>query len=189
MNDDDVVRFVDSDVLFFRPFKGGFSSENGYDACFMLDVRSCYGFRARDYWPLGPVTPVRRVNSGMFWIRRDCVDFGWIEWVSARCGLDHILTAKSWFEQGLWAAVAGRCNCRMFDPRQICTAEDRSAIPVEPVALHFNGPSRKLFDEYAERREHAIRDVEKIQTISPHRYSFAESAASAISLRLAHAFR
>jgi hypothetical protein len=150
----------------------------------MLDARSCYGFRAKDYWPLGPVKPVRRVNSGMFWIKRECVDFEWIEWVCARCRLDQILAAKSWFEQGLWAAVAGRCNCRMFDPTQICTAEDQAAIPRDPVALHFNGPARQLFQDYADDQNGTTADVEKIRTIPSRAYLLPEYAIGAIKFRL-----
>ena len=185
---DSVIRFVDSDVLFFRPFKDAFCSHNEYDACFMLDARSCYGFRAKDYWPLGPVKPVRRVNSGMFWIRRECLDFEWIEWVCARCGLDQVVAAKSWFEQGLWAAIAGRCKCQMFDPRQICTAEDQKAVPPAPVALHFNGPSRQIFDDYAKGQENPITDVEQIQTVPSQTYSLRKYALDAIEFRLARAF-
>ena len=187
LNDDEVVRFVDSDVLFFRRFMDAFSRQNGYDACFMLDMRSFYGFRAKNYWPLGPVNPVRRLNCGMFWIRRECIDFEWLEWVCSHCSSDQI--AITTFEQGLWAALAARCNCRMFDPQQICTAEDLSAIPANPVALHFNGPSKKLFHHYARQQESTIDGVEKIQTIPSRTYSLLEYGAGAIKFRLRRAFK
>ena len=99
----DNVCFVDSDVLFLRAHRGLFEISKTRSACarFMLDIRTCHGFRLKDFWPLGPVSPIARLNSGLFCIKRNVIDFDWVEAVCSRVGLPQILQHRSWFEQGL----------------------------------------------------------------------------------------
>jgi hypothetical protein len=149
------VCFVDSDVLFLRAHRGLFEISKTRSACarFILDIRTCHGFRLKDFWPLGPVSPIARLNSGLFCIKRNVIDFGWVEAVCSRVGLPQILQHRSWFEQGLWAAIAGRIGCEMVDRSQITTAEIASEIPSDPVALHFITPARGLLERYALRAQ------------------------------------
>jgi hypothetical protein len=151
----DNVCFVDSDVLFLRAHRGLFEISKTRSACarFMLDIRTCHGFRLKDFWPLGPVSPIARLNSGLFCIKRNVIDFDWVEAVCSRVGLPQILQHRSWFEQGLWAAIAGRIGCEMVDRSQITTAEIASEIPSDPVALHFITPARGLLERYALRAQ------------------------------------
>src|SRR5215472_12581816 len=131
------VCFVDSDVLFLRAHQGLFqvSKTRNVGARFMFDRRTCHGFRFSDLSPFGPVTLVAQLNSGLFCVKRNAIDFEWIESVCSRVGLDRILRHRSWFEQGLWAAIAARTGCEMIDRSQIATAEKVSEIPRDPVAL------------------------------------------------------
>jgi alpha-N-acetylglucosamine transferase len=49
----DNVCFVDSDVLFLRTHRGLFEISKTRSACarFMLDIRTCHGFRLKDFGP------------------------------------------------------------------------------------------------------------------------------------------
>jgi hypothetical protein len=147
------VCFIDSDVFFLRAHRGLFQISKTRSVCarFMFDSRTCHGFRLRDFWPAGPVCLIARLNSGLFCVKRTAIDFEWIEAVCSRVGLPQILQHRSWFEQGLWAAIAGRIGCEMVDRSQIATAEIVSEIPPDPVALHFITPARGLLERYASR--------------------------------------
>jgi hypothetical protein len=179
------VSFVDSDVLFLRAHEGLFqiSKRRSVGCRFLFDSRTCHGFRLRDFWPLGPVCPTARLNSGLFCVRRDAIDFEWIEAVCRRVGLPRMLQHRSWFEQGLWAAIAGHIGCEMIDHSQIATAETASEIPRDPIALHFITPVRKLLKEYAPQAQPS-RSVEPIRAVPATSYTILHAAWAATLFRL-----
>ena len=179
------VSFVDSDVFFLRAHHGLFQiSKRRSGGCrFLCDSRTCHGFRLRDFWPLGPVCPTARLNSGLFCVRRDAIDFEWIEAVCRRVGLPQMLQHRSWFEQGLWAAIAGRIGCEMIDHSQIATAEIASEIPRDPIALHFITPVRELLKDYAPRA-HPSRVAEPIRVVRATSYTILHAVRAATLFRL-----
>ena len=181
----DNVCFVDSDVLFLRAHRGLFEISKTRSACarFMLDIRTCHGFRLKDFWPLGPVSPIARLNSGLFCIRRNVIDFDWVEAVCSRVGLSQILQHRSWFEQGLWATIAGRIGCEMVDRSQIATAEIVSQIPQDPIALHFITPVRELLKDYAPQAQPS-RSAEPIRAVPAASYTILHAAWAATLFRL-----
>ena len=181
----DNVCFVDSDVLFLRAHRGLFEISKTRSACarFMLDIRTCHGFRLKDFWPLGPVSPIARLNSGLFCIKRNVIDFDWVEAVCSRVGLSQILQHRSWFEQGLWAAIAGRIGCEMVDRSQIATAEVSSQIPQDPIALHFITPVRELLKDYAPQAQPS-RSAEPIRAVPAASYTILHAAWAATLFRL-----
>ena len=186
----DNVCFVDSDVLFLRRHRGLFEISKTRSACarFMLDIRTCHGFRLKDFWPLGPVSPIARLNSGLFCIKRNVIDFDWVEAVCSRVGLPQILQHRSWFEQGLWAAIAARVGCEMIDRSQIATAEVASQIPQDPIALHFITPVRALLEHYIQRVQ-ASRSAEGIRSVPASHYTILHAGWVATLFRLRQLLR
>jgi hypothetical protein len=186
----DNVCFVDSDVLFLRAHRGLFEISKTRSACarFMLDIRTCHGFRLKDFWPLGPVCPIARLNSGLFCIKRNVIDFDWVEAVCSRVGLPQILQHRSWFEQGLWAAIAARVGCEMIDRSQIATAEVASQIPQDPIALHFITPVRALLEHYIQRVQ-ASRSAEGIRSVPASHYTILHAGWVATLFRLRQLLR
>jgi hypothetical protein len=186
----DNVCFVDSDVLFLRAHRGLFEISKTRSACarFMLDIRTCHGFRLKDFWPLGPVSPIARLNSGLFCIKRNVIDFDWVEAVCSRVGLPQILQHRSWFEQGLWAAIAARVGCEMIDRSQIATAEVASQIPQDPIALHFITPVRALLEHYIQRVQ-ASRSAEGIRSVPASHYTILHAGWVATLFRLRQLLR
>jgi hypothetical protein len=174
------VSFVDSDVLFLRAHWGLFelSKTRGVSARFMFDSRTCHGFRLKDFWPLGPVSPIARLNSGLFCTKRNVIDFDWVEAVCRRVGLPQILQHRSWFEQGLWAAIAGRIGCEMIDSSQIATAEIVSQIPQDPIALHFITPVRASLKNYPVNAQPS-RSAEKIRSVPAAHYTILHAGWAA----------
>jgi hypothetical protein len=181
----DNVCFIDSDVFFLRAHRGLFeiSETRSVGARFMSDMRTCHGFRLKDFWPLGPVSPIARLNSGLFCIKRNVVDFDWVEAVCRRVGLSQMLRHRSWFEQGLWAAIAARVGCEMIDPSQIATAEVVSQIPEDPIALHFLTPVRPLLEHHVTRVQPS-RPVERIRSVPAARYTILHAGWVATLFRL-----
>jgi hypothetical protein len=186
----DNVCFVDSDVLFLRRHRGLFEISKTRSACarFILDIRTCHGFRLKDFWPLGPVSPIARLNSGLFCIKRNVIDFDWVEAVCSRVGLPQILQHRSWFEQGLWAAIAARVGCEMIDRSQIATAEVASQIPQDPIALHFITPVRALLEHHIQRVQ-ASRSAEGIRSVPASHYTILHAGWVATLFRLRQLLR
>jgi hypothetical protein len=186
----DNVCFVDSDVLFLRRHRGLFEISKTRSACarFILDIRTCHGFRLKDFWPLGPVSPIARLNSGLFCIKRNVIDFDWVEAVCSRVGLPQILQHRSWFEQGLWAAIAARVGCEMIDRSQIATAEVASQIPQDPIALHFITPVRALLEHYIQRVQPS-RSAEGIRSVPASHYTILHAGWVATLFRLRQLLR
>jgi hypothetical protein len=185
----DNVCFVDSDVLFLRAHRGLFeiSKTGGVCARFMFDIRTCHGFRLKDFWPLGPVSPIARLNSGLLCIKRNVIDFDWVEAVCSRVGLSQILQHRSWFEQGLWAAIAGRIGCEMVDRSQIATAEIVSQIPQDPIALHFITPVRASLKNYLADAQPS-RSAEKIRSVPAAHHTILHAGSAAGLFRLHRLF-
>lgn len=179
------VSFVDSDVLFLRAHQGLFqiSNRRSVGCRFLFDSRTCHGFRLRDFWPLGRVYPIARLNSGLFCVRREVIDFEWIEAVCRGVGLSQILQHRSWFEQGLWAAIAGRVGCEMIDSSQIATAEMASDIPKNPIALHFITPVRELLKDYTPQAQPS-RSVKRIRAVPATSHTILHAAWAATLFRL-----
>ena len=186
----DNVCFVDSDVFFLRAHRALFeiSKPRSVHARFMSDIRTCHGFRLKDFWPLGPVSPIARLNSGLFCIKRNVIDFDWIEAVCSRVGLSQMLQHRSWFEQGLWAAIAARVGCEMIDHSQIATAEVASQIPQDPIALHFVTPVRALLQHYVARVQ-ASRSAEGIRSVPAAHYTILHAGLVGTLFRLRQLLR
>jgi hypothetical protein len=138
-----IVRCVDTDVLFRRRFRGLFS-ERSASGAFMMDTRNSFGAHPGDFWPLGPLRLARRLNSGLFWIRRDRIDLERMEYLFKRWGPRRIQKYHGWFEQTVWADQAWRARCSLFDPAQLrpATPDDRSLS--ELIGVHFVTPTRDM---------------------------------------------
>ena len=60
----------------------------------MRDPRNAYGFRVRDYAPFGFVHPISCLNAGLFSIRREAIDFEWLEFVSRQIGMEQLIETR-----------------------------------------------------------------------------------------------
>ena len=141
-----MVRYVDTDVLFQRRFRGLFPvSSQSASGAFLMDTSNCFGAHPGDFWPLGPLRLARRLNSGLFWIRRDRIDYERMEYLFKRWGPRRIRKYHGWFEQTVWADQAWRAHCSMFDPAQLRTATPADDGRLSQLTgIHFVTPTRTL---------------------------------------------
>ena len=140
-----IVRYVDTDVLFQRPFRGLFSDQSASGA-FLMDSQNSFGANPADFWPLGPLRLARRLYSGLFWIRRDRVDLERMEYLFRRWGPRRIRRYHGWFEQTVWADQAWRARCSMFDPAQLRTATPADSSYRTLTGVHFVTPTRTILE-------------------------------------------
>jgi hypothetical protein len=140
-----IVRYVDTDVLFQKSFRGLFpASEPSVPGAFMMDSSNSFAAHPGDFWPFGPLRLPRQLNSGLFWIRRDCLDYERMEYLFKRWGPARIRRYHGWFEQTVWADQAWRSRCAMYDPRQFGTATSDSSLNSRLTGVHYVTPSRNM---------------------------------------------
>jgi hypothetical protein len=137
------VRYVDTDVLFQRSFRAMFpGSGETASGAFMMDSGNSFGAHPGDFWPLGPLRVARRLNSGLFWIRRDRIDYERMEFLFKRWGPQRIRKYHGWFEQTVWADQAWRSRCSMYDSTQLGTASNVEGMNGKLIGVHFVTPAR-----------------------------------------------
>jgi len=143
-----IVRYVDTDVLFQRRFRALFPvSGQCTSGAFLMDTSNCFGAHPGDFWPFGPLRLVRLLNSGLFWIRRDRIDYERMEYLFKRWGPRRIQKYHGWFEQTVWADQAWRTRCSMFDPAQLRTATPAADGRHSQLSgIHFVTPTRTLLN-------------------------------------------
>ena len=140
-----IVRYVDTDVLFQKSFRGLFPiSEPSVPGAFMMDSSNSFAAHPGDFWPLGPLRLPRQLNSGLFWIRRDCLDYERMEYLFKRWGAERIRRYHGWFEQTVWADQAWRARLWMYDPGQFGTASQDSSLNSRLIGVHYVTPARTM---------------------------------------------
>jgi len=152
-----IVCYVDTDVLFQRRFRGLFpkavQAEGLVGAsgpaklaagAFMMDHGNSFGAHPGDFWPFGPLRVARRLNSGLFWVRRDRIDYERMEYLFKRWGPARIRKYHGWFEQTVWADHAWRTRCELYDPEQIGTARTDIDRNNRLVGVHYVTPTRNM---------------------------------------------
>lgn len=158
-----IVCYADTDVLFQKRFRGLFpesrqaaglveASDSTQAAgaakltagAFMMDHANSFAAHPGDFWPFGPLRVPQQLNSGLFWVRRDLIDYDRMEYLFKRWGPARIKKYHGWFEQTVWADHAWRTRCSLFDPGQFGTASTDADRDGRLVGVHYVTPSRNL---------------------------------------------
>lgn len=137
--------FVDSDILFLKPFTG---FERVRAECpqpvFMQDIWDTYSMR---YWELlNPlrVRLVQRLNSGVMMLDTASLDLDLLEWFLSRPRPAHF----SHFEQTFWSALVRRDGGKLLAPEQVGYPPSGGQPGSEgAVAWHFVGTLRAGFED------------------------------------------
>jgi hypothetical protein len=155
-----IARYVDTDVLFQRRFRGMFPvSAPSASGAFMMDSCNSFGAHPGDFWPIGPLRVARRLNSGLFWFQRDRIDYERMEYLFKRWGERRIRKYHGWFEQTVWADQAWRARCSMVDPAQLSTASMVESDNRALLGVHYVTPTRTLLKAALESAPAASGDV------------------------------
>lgn len=127
------IRYVDSDVLFLRSFRGAPIDVRGEFAVFFPDEQSAYAVGPGALLGAGSPNLPARINSGLFSIPRRRFELEPIE----RFLADWKGRSPMWIEQTCWALLAGTGETRLLEPRQFRMHDPRAPFSSELVALHF----------------------------------------------------
>lgn len=133
----DTLRYVDSDVLFLRPFSGPpagpLEASASPRAVFFPDRQSAYSIRPWQLFGRRSWRFPARLNTGLFTLQKSVIDFERLEPFLAQWrGF-----APVWIEQTCWALLAGTTATALLDPAQFRIHEPRRGVGEEVVALHF----------------------------------------------------
>ena len=145
--------FVDSDILFLRPFANPFQfDENAqHNAVFMDDRENCYCFRSWGLFREPKIQLPARVNSGMILFRKSHYDVDALEWFLSRPAVQAIPGMR---EQTAWAFLGHRVSCRKFCPNHARIMREGEPDG-ELIAGHFTARTRSLLPEYVLKSEQA----------------------------------
>jgi hypothetical protein len=146
----DVV-YCDTDICFLRPFKGLFDWPDLHTGCvFMRDYQNAVIFRP---WHLacdGKLQMPARLNSGLFYFRREFHDLEFLEGLLQRFQ-PLFLARHPWAEQTCWAALAMECGGRFWSEKQLCVVENEASISDDLIAAHLVTPVRGLLPKLVGR--------------------------------------
>jgi hypothetical protein len=146
LSEEPVVRYMDSDVLFFRPICGLFAMREDQDCIFMQDCLNAYALRPWHLLGRGMALP-QKINSGLFALRPKVMDLDRTEWLLAKdLPVFHKLP---WFEQTCWAWLSTQHRGFVWDVAQIGVVEASTVFDEGLVAAHFVTPSRGRLAEIA----------------------------------------
>ena len=142
--------FCDSDVLFFKPFE--FPKVNEDTIIYMKDYQNAYSLRSWHIQPLGSVSIIGKVNTGLIAARLPALesDLDLIESFLGNGRLADIFAQRpQWLEQTSWAVVGTQLSAYHFDEGQVSLATDAPTdLSSNQVALHFVSPVRHTIDHY-----------------------------------------
>jgi hypothetical protein len=145
------IIFVDTDVLFLRPFKGAFRwPSDAVQSVFLHDYFDSFCLRP---WQARGLTLRSRYNAGLMMIRRHHFDLmtmeRLVETIETNPGFMNNL---EWFlEQTCWAAIASRIEARRWKPQQMRVIGPQAKYDGRLVAGHFVGSVRPLLHSFKEQ--------------------------------------
>lgn len=190
-----ILRYVDSDVLFQRRFRGLFSNQSASGG-FLMDSRNSYAAHPGDFWPFGPLRLPRLLNAGLYWMRRDRIDLERMEYLFKRWGPQRIERYHGWFEQTVWADQAWRARCSMFDPSQLRTITPADSSLSEMIGVHYVTPTRTMLKAVlaapAASSEASGGNIEDVRLLPFKPYGLSDAfwdAVSAVGARAASRLR
>lgn len=148
---DSPLYFLDSDVLFFRPFRLPPQIEKN-SAIFMQDSQQAFSLLPWDIKPFGSIEAIGKVNTGFITIWAENVDLNYIESILSNPRLSNSTFQKrrQWVEQTCWAALATQLSSTyLLNSNQVSiAAENMGAVTSDLVATHFVSTYRGKLKSY-----------------------------------------
>lgn len=146
--------YVDSDILFIKPFYGLRREGVSERLVGMRDHTDSASIRYYTrYWSRERIALIGWFNAGMLYAAQGAYDLDFVEWFLSRA---HYRSQPWLVEQTCWAAMAVRAGGSLWDERQVCFP-DRGGQGV--IALHYVLPMRHLFAARPQQTETAHADV------------------------------
>lgn len=147
LSNSEIVRFCDSDVLFLRPVeKLFFLPDENTNCIFMSDWQEAFSVRAHHLLGRKKINLVRKLNSGLFCIKKNVVDLEFVEWFLKK-DIPSFKKFSFWLEQTCYAALAARTNTKLWDPIWVRVIRNENDTNEEIAVGHFVSSVRSLLTD------------------------------------------
>ncbi|ACD82615.1 hypothetical protein [Candidatus Methylacidiphilum infernorum] len=167
----DVLAYCDSDLFFFKPFKGLFSFPGPKTNIILMynagDEPSC--IRPWHFFMYPNLHIISNANAGILCIRKKCFDFDLLEWFMAQ---NWPLGFLFLYEQTFFALLAARIGGALYNPAQIKFPTKKEIIHLasglypEALAFHFVGGTKEYVKKYLSNYEPQVQyPITQIQTM------------------------
>lgn len=186
------IILCDTDVLFFRPFKGAFSWPNEtIKTVHVLDVADSFCLKP---WQTGPLHLLHRFNAGFMMIRKELFDMDLMErtvrLIEDNPGYIENKPYQWFLEQTCWASVAGEHPAMMWAGNQLRVISKNDRYSTDLIGGHFVGNVRHMLAQFRDQaRVTGVEHTEPV-TIEFERtrpYSTTAFIANRLSNRIRYA--
>jgi len=159
------IILCDTDVLFFRPFKGAFTwPDAATKTVHVLDVADSFCLKP---WQTGPLHLLHRFNAGFMMIRKELFDLDLMErtvgLIEDNRGYIENKPYQWFLEQTCWSSVAGEHPAMMWSGNQFRVINKNDIYSPDLVGGHFVGNVRHLLAQFREQaRTAGVEDKEPV---------------------------
>jgi len=174
------IKFIDCDILFFKPFTGFFS--NDCSSRFCLEDDCGYSGRLVELMKVSSNSIPEGCNTGIFQMAKQKFDLAYIEWFLSQ---QNLCMFPGMIEQTLFALFMGSDDAYIYDKHQISTSRNRLKISEQTIAIHFMYDFKNRFFEFAQKLvEYESNEPVTINLTKAKRLKYAYIVKRALNTRL-----
>ncbi len=149
LSPDNTLHYVDSDILFLKPFAGLFENTDNKNI-FTEDIFNSYKIPFKFFFDKDKLLLPRKLNTGLFAFNRHQLDLDFLEYFLAKTYIRASNFETHWHaEQTCWGLLAMRSKSELIDDKQLSVFDKRVNNNYwNCIALHFVSTSRGCIHEY-----------------------------------------
>ena len=142
--------YLDSDIRFFRPFRGLFVDAATKNRCVFLrdTVWQAYSIRPWHLLDSRSLRVASGINTGMTLFDPHVYDLDFVDWFLGQLDWRVI---PAWTEPTCWAALALRADGHAVDPMQITNLYPSAIVTDKTIGGHFLSSYRATWDTLLKR--------------------------------------
>ena len=128
--------YLDSDIRFFRPFRGLFvdAATRGRSVCLRDTVWQAYSIRPWHLLDQRGLRVASGINTGLTLCDPQVFDLGFVDWFLGQLDWRVI---PAWTEPTCWAALALRAGGHAVDPKQVTNLYPSAKVTEQTLGAHF----------------------------------------------------
>lgn len=128
--------YLDSDIRFFRPFRGLFVDSATRGRCVFLrdTVWQAYSIRPWHLLDRRGLRVASGINTGLTLCDPQVFDLGFVDWFLGQLDWRVI---PAWTEPTCWAALALRAGGQAVDPKQVTNLYPSAKVTEQTLGAHF----------------------------------------------------
>jgi hypothetical protein len=128
--------YLDSDIRFFRPFRGLFVDAATRGRCVFLrdTVWQAYSIRPWHLLDQRELRVASGINTGLTLCDPQVFDLGFVDWFLGQLDWRVI---PAWTEPTCWAALALRAGGQAVDPKQVTNLYPSAKVTEQTLGAHF----------------------------------------------------